>query len=468
MLPSPEVAPEDLEAVRTALLAGSRRPRKRMSPALWWLSVPVAAIVVAAALWLVNGREVRTDRLVGRIPPARPSPPAKLHRGVVHPGNTAVFSLMQGQPDEVVLLRQGEITVEVEHLAEHERFRVLTGDAAVEVKGTVFSVTAADDRLLAVAVTRGQVVVRVLGHDSVTLGPNERWDRPFAERRPREARDSIELFKQRIALPRSLVTRGTVASGSFVRIIRRRKHWRRRAPPRPRSPTVGKPCARSASPTRRRPFPERSTPLVTNRCPRTRGSGWRSARHGFLAQPKRGPPSPPSSLDFPTRPVSAKRRIRSAGCSSTQETSTAPNEPSQSRRSGRAPASGVAPRKVYAPSNCGGAPSTTRCLALRVRSLGTASIASLPHPRFLPQSHWFPHPVLPDSRAPRRGSSRRPRHCSCRRRDCRRPQPHLDAQRDSRRRSHCTRARHLRPSRWRQSRLPCSHPTKLWRYRGRF
>jgi hypothetical protein len=104
---------------------------------------------------------------------------------------------MQGQPDEVVLLRQGEITVEVEHLAEHERFRVLTGDAAVEVKGTVFSVTASDDRLVAAGVTRGQVVVRVLGHDSVTLGPNERWDRTLAEQRARPALgDSIELLKQ--------------------------------------------------------------------------------------------------------------------------------------------------------------------------------------------------------------------------------------------------------------------------------
>jgi TolA-binding protein len=105
---------------------------------------------------------------------------------------------MQGQPDEVVLLRQGEITVEVEHLAEHERFRVLTGDAAVEVKGTVFSLIAADDRLVAVAVARGQVVVRVLGHDSVTLGPNERWDRPPAEQGPQPGpKESIAPFKQR-------------------------------------------------------------------------------------------------------------------------------------------------------------------------------------------------------------------------------------------------------------------------------
>jgi ferric-dicitrate binding protein FerR (iron transport regulator) len=197
MLPSPEVAPDDLEAVRTALLAESRRPRKPMSWSLWLLWAPVVALVAAAALWLVHGREVRPERLVGPDTPARSSP-ASLHRGVVHPGNTAVFSSIQGQPDEVVVLRQGEITVEVAHLAERERFRVLTGDAAVEVKGTVFSVTAADDRLVAVAVTRGQVVVRVLGHDPVTLGPNERWDSPFAERRSRPGlRDPIELFKQR-------------------------------------------------------------------------------------------------------------------------------------------------------------------------------------------------------------------------------------------------------------------------------
>ena len=199
MLPSPEVAPEDLEAVRTAVLAGSRHAPKPMSRALWWPWAPVAALVVAATVWLLHGQEVRRDSLVRRDTPARPSPPMALHRGVVHPGNTAVFSLMQGQPDEVVVLRQGEITVEVERLAEHERFRVLTGDAAVEVKGTVFSVIASEDRLVAVAVTRGQVIVRVLGHDSVTLGPNERWDRTLAEQRARPGPvDSTELFKQRI------------------------------------------------------------------------------------------------------------------------------------------------------------------------------------------------------------------------------------------------------------------------------
>jgi TolA-binding protein len=198
MLPSPDVAPEDLEAVRTAVLAASRQPRKPMAQALWWLWAPVAALVVGAALWLVHGREVRPNRLVGPDAPARPSSPAELHRGVVHPGNTAVFSLMQGQPDEVVLLRQGEITVEVERLAEHERFRVVTGDAAVEVKGTVFSVTASDDRLVAVGVTRGQVVVSVLGHDPVTLGPNERWDRTLSDERARPGlKDSIDLFKER-------------------------------------------------------------------------------------------------------------------------------------------------------------------------------------------------------------------------------------------------------------------------------
>jgi len=198
MLPSPDAAPEDLEAVRTAVLAASRQPRKPMAQALWWLWAPVAALVVGAALWLVHGREVRPNRLVGPDAPARPSSPAELHRGVVHPGNTAVFSLMQGQPDEVVLLRQGEITVEVERLAEHERFRVVTGDAAVEVKGTVFSVTASDDRLVAVGVTRGQVVVSVLGHDPVTLGPNERWDRTLADERARPGlKDSIDLFKER-------------------------------------------------------------------------------------------------------------------------------------------------------------------------------------------------------------------------------------------------------------------------------
>ncbi len=134
----------------------------------WWSLPP---------LWLVHERNLRTDHLVGRDTLASSAPPGRLHRGVVHPGNAAVFSLMQGQPDEVVVLRQGEITVEVERLAENERFRVLTGDAAVEVKGTIFSAIASDDQLMVVGVTRGQVIVRVQGRAPVTLGPNDRWDR---------------------------------------------------------------------------------------------------------------------------------------------------------------------------------------------------------------------------------------------------------------------------------------------------
>src|SRR5215467_12742247 len=55
-LPSPEVAPEDLEAVRTAVLAASRRAPKSISRVLWWLCAPVAVLVGAAALWLVHGR----------------------------------------------------------------------------------------------------------------------------------------------------------------------------------------------------------------------------------------------------------------------------------------------------------------------------------------------------------------------------------------------------------------------------
>ena len=51
----------------------------------------------------------------------------------------------------------------------------MTGDGEVEVRGTSFEVTATDDRLQAVRVTRGHVEVRPLNRRSVLLGPGEAW-----------------------------------------------------------------------------------------------------------------------------------------------------------------------------------------------------------------------------------------------------------------------------------------------------
>lgn len=174
-LPDAPAGSEDLEAVRTALLVNSQSMRARLVPIPIWLSIAAAAAALAFYL-LFHGRERALDHAAGPKFDAPSYPASKLRRGTVHASAATEFTLAGEQPDEVVKLRQGEITVEVEPLSAKERFRVVTGDAEIEVKGTAFSALARDDRLMRVDVSRGLVVVRVRAKDPVTLGPNDRWD----------------------------------------------------------------------------------------------------------------------------------------------------------------------------------------------------------------------------------------------------------------------------------------------------
>jgi TolA-binding protein len=79
-------------------------------------------------------------------------------------------------------LTDGTVTFEVDQLAEGERFRVVVGDAVVEVHGTVFDVTAEDDRLLVVHVISGEVEVRPTAAPDAILTTGEWWRRPARDR----------------------------------------------------------------------------------------------------------------------------------------------------------------------------------------------------------------------------------------------------------------------------------------------
>ncbi|HEX2689504.1 MAG TPA: FecR domain-containing protein [Kofleriaceae bacterium] len=78
-------------------------------------------------------------------------------------------------PDEVVQLADGVIDVEVEPLHPGERFRVIVGGAEIEVRGTVFTVTAREDHLVGVTVTRGRVEVRPPRGALAVLGAGQSW-----------------------------------------------------------------------------------------------------------------------------------------------------------------------------------------------------------------------------------------------------------------------------------------------------
>jgi hypothetical protein len=165
----------ELDAVRTVLLVDSRPARGRRGKHLFWVLIPafVVAVVLASLRPMVR-KEAASSAGRPRAT-ALPTPSHGQRRGTVHPNNGAVFDTLGGQPDEVVRLRDGSIGVEVEPLAEHEHFRVVTGDAEVEVRGTSFAVAVVGDHLRDVSVVHGQVVVRPHGGDPVTLGSGQRW-----------------------------------------------------------------------------------------------------------------------------------------------------------------------------------------------------------------------------------------------------------------------------------------------------
>lgn len=173
-LPRAEPSPAAHDEARRALLAaaeaeGAReavpaRPVRR--PWRWAVALAAAVLlgVVSVAWWRAGA-------------PA-PSAPSTPHRGEIYAVDEARFFHLGDPGDEIVRLTEGTITVEVEHLKPGERFRVVTEDAEVEVRGTIFEVTASAGKLVGVRVLRGAVEVRPAKAPAQLLQPGQRWDEP--------------------------------------------------------------------------------------------------------------------------------------------------------------------------------------------------------------------------------------------------------------------------------------------------
>ena len=104
-------------------------------------------------------------------------------RATIRAIGPARFSRAQFQPDEIVRLDDGEIELEIAPLHAHERFRVVTDDGEVEVRGTRFKVSVIDHHLAAVHVWKGQVEVRSSGGAQAILAPGDDWVRAGLARR---------------------------------------------------------------------------------------------------------------------------------------------------------------------------------------------------------------------------------------------------------------------------------------------
>ncbi|MEO8706205.1 MAG: FecR domain-containing protein [Kofleriaceae bacterium] len=156
------------EEMRTAILATnatiaagrSAGPRRR------WLVAGAVAMAAAVALIVA----VRADD---------PSEPIARHpHGTIHPHDGARYTAGSTIPDEVVMLHDGAIDVEVTPLDPGERFRVITADSEIEVRGTAFAVTVRLGRLVSVVVQHGLVEVRPHGGTARLLATGESWAAP--------------------------------------------------------------------------------------------------------------------------------------------------------------------------------------------------------------------------------------------------------------------------------------------------
>lgn len=180
-LPVAAPTPEQIGEVRAAMLAaagGLPATGTRRSLRVLWVAAAICAAGVGVAVGL---RMLLTEsQVVSRAVPAGP-----VYRASIHPHQGAQFFRVGSAPDEIVRLTEGAITVEVAVLQPGERFRVITDDGEVEVRGTAFDVAATDDRLRSVRVLHGTVEVRPGDLARVVLAPGERWDAELARAQER-------------------------------------------------------------------------------------------------------------------------------------------------------------------------------------------------------------------------------------------------------------------------------------------
>ena len=139
-------------------------------------TVALTLVGAAALLLILQLRSTEHSNAAPQASSTSPSVPVRTVTTVVPEGEARFVRATDGGT-EIVTLESGAIDLSVRHLSAGERFFVKTGDAEVEVRGTVFRVEAADNRLQSVAVVEGTVEVRFRGR-AVLLTADERWDRP--------------------------------------------------------------------------------------------------------------------------------------------------------------------------------------------------------------------------------------------------------------------------------------------------
>ena len=207
-LPARSPDPQRMAEVRRRVLSSTQTPHR---PYRRHGRVAAAAAVLLLAIVCVL---VATGRLSDMQD-------VEQLRGRVHPHDGARYVVVQPQPDEIVRLTQGTITVRVSPLKPNERFRVVVGDGHVEVKGTVFDVSANEDRLTHVRVISGIVVVRYENGPESTLLAGDTWQpRPAP---PREERAGTPSQSRRSETSAKISTTTSTRLDTEMSRLRRRR-----------------------------------------------------------------------------------------------------------------------------------------------------------------------------------------------------------------------------------------------------
>jgi TolA-binding protein len=162
--PAPSARGEEL---RTTLLSAMDNHRETPSVHVFdWRRILIAPAAIAAAL------------VVWWAWPAQVTPPPTVtvatHRGVVLEHEGARVRVVSEQPDEIVRLASGTITVTVPVLAANERFRVVTGDDEIDAGAAAFDASAQQDRLTSVRVLHGEVKLLAQGTTKIVRA-GETW-----------------------------------------------------------------------------------------------------------------------------------------------------------------------------------------------------------------------------------------------------------------------------------------------------
>jgi TolA-binding protein len=193
-LPTDEVSSAEARELADRFLLALDHPREQAPRRRWtWMLAAAAVVVVVAGTAVAYFRRGPTPgpREAGAVVADGGGAP-RIRSQVFAAPDTDYRELSSSQ-GVMIRLREGTVICDVEHLPPGHRYRVAVGDAEIEVRGTVFEVSAADDRLRLVKVIRGTVEVRPAGRPAVRIVAGEAY-RPAAVAEapasPREATPS--------------------------------------------------------------------------------------------------------------------------------------------------------------------------------------------------------------------------------------------------------------------------------------